>query len=312
MPDKQPWEWEKADIEQMIAAQKQEDINLDYKSSDSLDKTDGKKKEITKDISAFANSDGGVVIYGVTENPTHRDLPEKIDAGSDPGNISKEWLEEVINSGVKPKMEGLRIKSITIGSNRVIYVVYVPKSTTAHQASDKRYYRRYNFQSVMMEHYEILDVLNRSILPDLQPFFSLTHAEGGQFQLRVCLINRGANVIKNISLELTVPTDLSTGVRGESTGRLDYKSLTLINNVGPQTWTFRATTFRSKDGEFVIFPKEEFEFISHNKLRQVNIMRSPQNPLLFMRDTIFWQLYADNMPVKNGEVIPNALEVVHK
>ena len=45
--------------------------------------------------------------------------------------------------------------------NEVIYVVNIPKSDTAHQAKDKRYYKRYNFESVMMEDYEIKDIINR-------------------------------------------------------------------------------------------------------------------------------------------------------
>jgi predicted HTH transcriptional regulator len=38
----------------------EENSNLDYKATDSLNKTlDSKKKEIAKDVSAMANSDGG-------------------------------------------------------------------------------------------------------------------------------------------------------------------------------------------------------------------------------------------------------------
>ena len=46
------------------------------------------------------------------------------------------------------------------------YVVYVPQSLRApHQAGDRRYYKRYNAQSVPMEDYEVRDVARRTDTP---------------------------------------------------------------------------------------------------------------------------------------------------
>ena len=47
----------------LIATQFEENINLDYKGADSLQKTESKKKAISIDVSAFANSDCGTIIY---------------------------------------------------------------------------------------------------------------------------------------------------------------------------------------------------------------------------------------------------------
>ena len=52
-------EWNKQRLDQMIADGVEESLSLDYKRADSLAKTDGKKTEVTKDVSAFANSTGG-------------------------------------------------------------------------------------------------------------------------------------------------------------------------------------------------------------------------------------------------------------
>ena len=70
-----------AELLALIANQVEENIHLDYKGGDSLQKTDGKKKELSKDVSAFANSDGGTIIYGIKEfdDVARRHLPEKID-----------------------------------------------------------------------------------------------------------------------------------------------------------------------------------------------------------------------------------------
>ena len=168
-------EWLESDIIHLISDQVQENLELDYKACDALQKTDGKKKEISKDVSSFANSAGGVIIYGIVEKGH---LPDSIDSGFDPNNISREWLEQVINSNIHPRIDNLHINQVELNntsSGRVIYVVTIPQATTRapHQAADHRYYKRHNFQSIPMEDYEIRDILRRANSPDLRLNFSV-------------------------------------------------------------------------------------------------------------------------------------------
>ncbi len=160
-------EWTKQKLEQMIADKVEENLTLDYKRADSLIKSDAKKAELVKDVSAFANSSGGVLIFGVAESDdkTKRHLPERLD----PINrveISKEWIEQVIQT-IQPRIEGIVIHPVTINEsqNQVCYVVEVPQSHTAHQARDYIYYKRHNFNNLPMEDYEIRDVMNRKMYP---------------------------------------------------------------------------------------------------------------------------------------------------
>lgn len=56
---KNPWDWEEEDIDLLIQNRVQESLTLDYKGCDSLDKNNpNRKKELSKDVSAFANSAG--------------------------------------------------------------------------------------------------------------------------------------------------------------------------------------------------------------------------------------------------------------
>jgi hypothetical protein len=164
---KRPQEWEEKDLEEMIVDQHEENIELDFKRADALGRTDGRKTEISKDVSAFANSAGGTIVYGMDEDP----LPPHHAAALspvDPKEFSKEWLEQVINSRIQPRIEGIVINPIELATSTpggFAYVVVVPESTTAHQAFDKRYYKRFNFQSVAMEDYEVRQTMNRASRP---------------------------------------------------------------------------------------------------------------------------------------------------
>ncbi|UJB69560.1 ATP-binding protein [Acaryochloris sp. 'Moss Beach'] len=172
---KQPHEWTEEDILSLIANKIEESIDLDYKECRALENTPSKKKEIGKDVSAFANSAGGTIVYGIKEEGH---LPTSIDVGFDPKVISKEWLDQVINSNIKPKVEGVIINPIellTTKPGKYVYVVNIPQalSRAPHQASDKRYYKRYNSTSLAIEDYEVRDLFSRQSIPDLfLEFFS--------------------------------------------------------------------------------------------------------------------------------------------
>ncbi len=149
-----PWEWTEEDLLGLVKNQIQESLTLDYKQSDSISKSDGKKKEISKDVAAFANSEGGTIVYGIKEVDNH--YPEGLDEGIDPTQFSKEWLENVITSNIHPRIDGVKIKEVALSDDRiakVAYVVYIPQSATAHMSADNRYYKRFNFKSEPMEDY---------------------------------------------------------------------------------------------------------------------------------------------------------------
>jgi hypothetical protein len=155
--------WDVSEIQRYIDDEIQESLILDYKAAASLGKTNGKKKEITKDVSAMANSAGGTIIYGIAEfqTPEKKHLPERMDP-VDQTDFSREWLQQVINN-IHPRLDGLTITPVSVSAAPadVVYVVEIPQSTTAHQASDHRYYKRYNFLSQPMEDHEIRDVMGR-------------------------------------------------------------------------------------------------------------------------------------------------------
>ena len=152
------------DLNALITNQITEDLHLDYKRSATFEKPllEEVKKDLSKDTSAFANSDGGVLVYGVVEDNTTK-LAVSLDNGVDHKVWTRERIEGVINANVSPRIDGLEVIQIRLSADRSAYVIVVPKSARGpHQdRMTFRYYKRFNFSSEPMEDYEISDVRNR-------------------------------------------------------------------------------------------------------------------------------------------------------
>lgn len=190
------------DLNALIRNEVQESLHLDYKDSRAIDHK--KRHEIAKDVSAFANSDGGILIYGIKEEGH---LPKILDKGVEHDKYSREWIEEVILSNVNPKIENLKIVQIPFDDRFSAFAIEIPKSYRApHQEqSSKRYYKRYNFKSQPMEDYEIKDIAGRAIAvsPLINVDISIRH--GVMVYLEISNIGTlpAENVIFRFSEEMT-------------------------------------------------------------------------------------------------------------
>ena len=162
-------EFSEQTIREIISSSLEESINIEFKSGPSLSQAPATKKEIAKDISAFANSDGGLIFYGINEEDHVATSLSFID-----GRVyTKEWLENVIIANIQPRIEGLDIFPIRFEGDleKTIYVVKIPQSLSLpHISSDKKYYRRFNFQSVPMEEYEIRSLYFRQRESDISVY----------------------------------------------------------------------------------------------------------------------------------------------
>ena len=157
--------WDDSDLQALIRDEVQESLTLDYKRSAALGKGNLERNNLSKDVSAFANSDGGLLVYGMVENGQ---VPTAIDVGVDRTQITKEWLESVLRTNIHPTVDRMLIKQVPLPGKEpeaVVYVLEIGQATSRapHQAFDHKYYKRFNFESTPMEDYEIRDLMRRSI-----------------------------------------------------------------------------------------------------------------------------------------------------
>jgi hypothetical protein len=162
----------KSHVEALHSGNVKESLTLEYKASPAIDKTDDNKKiEMARDVSGFANAAGGQIVYGMTEEDH---APAGLDEGVDGKAYPEIWFEQVLQQHITPPISGLRIRHVPLKKPMVVVVIDVPASTgDPHQVSDGRYYRRHNFNRLIMEHYEVRDAMRRSVDPDLILEFDL-------------------------------------------------------------------------------------------------------------------------------------------
>lgn len=227
-----------SELRAIVVNQEPESIHLEFKDSSAL--ITGKVDEISKDISAFANSDGGTVIYGITESTDHR--ATSIDPGLDVTTRNhREWIENKIQSTVSPRLDGLLISEILLAPDRAAYVVSVPASFRGPHQDRKthRYYRRHNFKAEPMEDYEIRDVRNRrQVRPSLvSVHVDVTHGA----MLEFCVENVGEAVACDVRFTFTpalnwkhgAPASLASGIRALPPRR----RLAFFYGTGPEVFT---------------------------------------------------------------------------
>jgi hypothetical protein len=164
-------------LEQLVDDRESESFELEFKQSAALQtekkqRESGNKKpinygiEVSKDVSAMANANGGRIIYGIVDDNSRA---TSLDDGSPVQERKSEWIDQICAHHIHPRIDGIRITPILADNGNQYFVVDVPKATTLapHQAGDKVYYQRQNTTTVALEDYQIRDLRARAVSPDL-------------------------------------------------------------------------------------------------------------------------------------------------
>ena len=241
----------RADLEKLLADGAVEGTSLEFKDSRALSKEDAKVADLCINVSALANSAGGQIIFGINENKKNKG-PLIVDDGVEDPTITREWIGQILNSRIQPRLSRYTIDQIDMGNGKLGFSIGVPQSHSGpHQAPDKRYYKRFALEVRPMEDYEIKDVLGRAMHPDLWVDFAFTDGERTELEFNIREeISRSVRIIGTIKNRSAQPAYHSLFRLGVSAS-LDFNTMkppwTIhqteeTTEYGKITWTTQRTS----------------------------------------------------------------------
>jgi len=301
---KNPDEVTKDDIETLISRKIEENLNLDYKEIRKYFDMDG----IAKHVSAFANSAGGLLILGVSEKQEKNEkgndvkvFPEVITWGDE--TLTKEKLEDTLTAKIQPRIDGLRIQPVRQGngSRRVIFVIDFPQSDNPPHMANYRYYKRLNFKTVPMEHYEVSDFFGRRRKPALSLLLQILEVtvqpkfpNVTQFRARFILKNKGKAIAKYTRLVAHFDNLEILGMTNPNFHRIDhlhkgkpciqYDAEGLVYYPEPFDTEISDVTFRVLDDTFPIeiqysLAAEDMEHVKNKIVFSASELKSASNKI---------------------------------
>src|SRR5947209_3490588 len=116
---------EEADLQGLVSGGVSEGRLIEYKLA-LPGGGDNDKKEFLADVSSFANTSGGDIVYGMRE---HQGAAAEL-----VGIPARDWdaerlrLEEIIRNGIAPRIPGLTIKVVPLESSGAALVIRIPRS----------------------------------------------------------------------------------------------------------------------------------------------------------------------------------------
>lgn len=148
------------DIQALVAARTAEGTYLEFKRE--LPRPDAAgRHEFLADVSAFANSSGGDLVYGIDEDGEGRGTA----VIAQPGNADEEArrLQDVLLNGLEPRVPGLQVQAVAVAGGFVV-VVRAPQSWAGpHRVkSNQHFFIRENGRKRQLDVPEVRGLFLRS------------------------------------------------------------------------------------------------------------------------------------------------------
>lgn len=143
------------DIQNLVDNQVLEGKTLEYKSA-IPGNGDEDKKEFLADISSFANTDGGDLIFGIFENKKEVDKEFGLENINKDGEIQR--LESIIRDGISPRIE-VDIRVIDVDDKKSVLLIRIkPSLNGPHRVvfkNSNRFFRRNSNGKYEMDVHEL-------------------------------------------------------------------------------------------------------------------------------------------------------------
>jgi hypothetical protein len=229
-------------IERYLQEGAQEHLQLEFKAFNNSFLAREDRKIFAQCISGFANSSGGIIVWGVDARQQ-----DGVDCARERKEIEQlelfvSKLNEYTGQAVSPVVDGIRHKAIETKGGCGFAATIVPESDGGpHMAKlgEDRYYKRSGTSFFKMEHFDLEDMFGRRPRPKLLPklVYKPAAAEAnGHEQLEFNIDNTGRAVarfpgffaaITNIKI-----TKLSGNLRNATDANQGKPSVQYDNNTG--------------------------------------------------------------------------------
>ena len=218
-------------IRELIELSEPEGLHLEFKRKSNPDGQRALSNEDLRNyrraLSGFANSAGGVLVWGVgeTKGGAKRSYAS---APIESPNTFVQTLNDVLPTAVSRAIVGVRNSAFPLDDGDSGFVVtFVPESSLApHRAEssgDKHYYKRVGSSFLVMEHYEIEDMFGRRQKPRLEIDLGYEQDQVGHayhnYILNAHVHNSGRAMARYFKVELDFPAM----VFGWSEDSLDFR-----------------------------------------------------------------------------------------
>jgi len=302
----------KLDLDKFVETNTKENLFLEFKKKENNNNPDlgePDKKNFSEALSQFANSDGGVLVFGVeTQKPN--DHAKKLFPVQNPEEFLSRLLK-FLPEAVQPSVDGVEGKVVRHDNNSGYVIFIIPVSfRTPHRAmvKSREYYKRGQSGKYRLEHFDLEDMFGRR----QKPYISL-EVKSTQVSKQI-LVNEldssqgDSKFLGTINYELFI----------NNIGKYIAKNTILILSFPGETLLKANIIPHSLSGGFVSsiaplnFGKQVFQFnliksLFYPTLQTIvaEIEISPSLLGLSSLDNIKinWEAYAEDMQNLQGEIV---------
>lgn len=143
-----------------------ETVQWEYKDASVLQDKSTLKEKLSQQVSAFANSGGGHLVFGLSKDRIIQPCEKQVKRQS-----MYDYLSQLTNASVLPNLQNFKIHTVPIENSKgdCIYVIEIGDSALApHQASDQKYYTRIPGHSIPATHFQVDLLFKRFRSPILE------------------------------------------------------------------------------------------------------------------------------------------------
>jgi Schlafen, AlbA_2 len=197
------------DIVQFFTIEKEETLNLEFKSYPTTGSNSDKEKAVFKALCGLLNSEGGIVVWGAPIEGENADNNTTAQGALTPFSttLDRDRLINKISSLIIPLAVGIRVQKLDAPNGNSIFIIEVEKSNQKPHQYKNNYFIRLDGQTVIAPHYLIKAMMKSIDFPLIRGHLRLKRIEsdGNNFILHFRkVIYNSSKFINDLNLTFTL------------------------------------------------------------------------------------------------------------